>query len=76
MRARYPITAQKLRAAIESDEDSSPDPRSVGHAVVPSDSEDQGYSDIEAELESMSLPEQDEDAVIDDMLKKYTTLFD
>ena len=50
--------------------------RSVERAIVSSDSEDQGYTHIEAHQEPISLPEQDEDAVIDDMLKKYTTLFD
>ena len=69
------------RAAIESDEVSSPrryalPALDIRRARVSSDSEDQGYSDIEAELDSMSLPEQDEDTVIDDMLKRYTTVFD
>ena len=68
--------AHRLRAAIYMDEDRYSSPRSVGHASVSSDFEDQGYSDIEADQERMSLPEQDEDAVIDDMLKRYTTLFD
>ena len=45
----------------------------IGSAIVSSDSEDEGF---EAHEGPMSLPEQDEDAVIDDMLKKYTTLFD
>ncbi|KAK0512821.1 hypothetical protein JMJ35_004838 [Cladonia borealis] len=50
--------------------------RSVERAIVSSDSEDQGYTHIKAGQEPMALPEQNEDAVIDDMLKRYTTLFD
>ena len=65
--------AHRSRAA----EDHAPSNlRSVERAIVSSDSEDQGYTHIKADQEPVSLPEQDGDAVIDDMLKKYTTLFD
>lgn len=62
------------RAAIESDEDSYS--RYIQHPILSSDSEDEGYSNTETHQEPMSLPEHDEDALIDDMLKRYTTLFD
>lgn len=61
---------------VDSDEDRYPQARHRRHAIVSSGSEDQGYSDAEEIQESASLPEQDEDAVIDDMLKRYTTVFD
>ena len=65
------------RAATYYSEDDRPPPsRLRGDAVDSSGLEEQGYSDIEAEQEPTSLPEQDEDVVIDDMLKKYTTIFD
>ena len=63
-------------ATYYSEDDRPPPPRLRGDAVDSSGLEDQGYSDIEAEQEPTSLPEQDEDVVIDDMLKKYTTIFD
>lgn len=62
--------------SVESDEDRYPSRRFREDASDSSSSEDQGYGDIEADQKPMPLPEQDEDVVIDDMLKKYTTLFD
>ena len=63
-------------ATYYSEDDRPPPPQSREDASDSSGLEDQGYSDIEAEQEPTSLPEQDEDVVIDEMLKKYTTLFD
>ena len=63
-------------ATYYSEDDRPPPPRSREDAVDSSGLENQGYSDIEAEQEPTSLPEQDEDVVIDEILKKYTTLFD
>ena len=68
----------RSRGAIESDEDRYAQARHRRHAIRSSDStdsEDQGFGN-EADQEPVSLPEQDADAVIDDMLKRYTTLFD
>ena len=72
-RTRHRRHCLDVEAAIESDEDRYPPARDTRRATVSSNSEDDGY---EAHQEPMSLPEQDEDAVIDDMLKRYTRLFD
>lgn len=76
LRARRSRAARRGRHAIESDEDSYSPARITRRTNIPSGSEDHRYFDLEAEVDSMSSPEQNEDAVIDDMLKKYTTLFD
>ena len=73
---RRPRSHRSRAATYYSEDDRPPPPQFIEVVNDSSGLEDQGYSDIEAEQEPTSLPEQDEDVVIDDMLKKYTTIFD
>lgn len=64
------LSGHRSRVAIEDRVRYEPARR---RATVSSSSEDDGW---DGDQELVSLPEQDENTAIDDMLKRYTTLFD
>ena len=66
----------RSRAASEPHDPRCQPVRNIRRAWASSDSEDLAVRGFVDRQEPMSLPGQDEDAVIDDMLKRYTTLFD